>query len=359
MNVIIVFGGKSVEHDISVITYFQILNSIDLKKYNVYPVYFSKDNEMYYSKEFFEMDIFKSQNFRNNKKVKRVRFERLNNHAYMFIKSKKIEVDVAVISMHGKDLEDGTISGYFNILGVPTTINNVDTSSVLHDKYYMKLALEKIGVKVINYKLLSKRDSDLSLDGEKIVKACKLGSSIGVVKAYGNEEIKKAVKECLKYDDRVIVEDLLNNYLELNQALYLKKGKVVLSAIEEVKTNNELYSFEKKYQRPCERILPAKINKKLELRVNRISEKIGNFFLINGVIRIDYLYDLDSKNLYVNEINLVPGAFSYYLFEEKGIFFRELLDDLIAGAIRKKYDDNLKISTFSSSVLFSEFNNKK
>ena len=245
MNVIIVFGGKSVEHDISVITYFQILNSIDLKKYNVYPVYFSKDNEMYYSKEFFEMDIFKSQNFRNNKKVKRVRFERLNNHAYMFIKSKKIEVDVAVISMHGKDLEDGTISGYFNILGVPTTINNVDTSSVLHDKYYMKLALEKIGVKVINYKLLSKRDSDLSLDGEKIVKACKLGSSIGVVKAYGNEEIKKAVKECLKYDDRVIVEDLLNNYLELNQALYLKKGKVVLSAIEEVKTNNELYSFEK------------------------------------------------------------------------------------------------------------------
>lgn len=359
MNVVIAFGGKSVEHDISIITYFQILNSIDLKKYHVYPVYFSKDNEMFYSKEFFEMDIFKSQNIKNNKKVKNVRFERINNRVFMIIKNKKIEVDVVIISMHGKGLEDGTISGYFDVLGVPTTLNNVDVSSVLHDKYYMKLALEKIGIKVINYKLLTKRDYYDNLDGDKIVKACKLGSSIGIKKASGNEEIKLAIKDCLKYDDRVIVEDLLTNYIELNQALYIKKGKVVLSAIEEVKTNNELYSFEKKYQSPCERIIPAKINKKLEQRVNHLSERIGNFFLINSVIRIDYLYDLDSKILYVNEVNLIPGAFSYYLFEEKGIYFGELLDDLITSAIRKKYDDNLKISTFPSSVLFTKYNNKK
>ena len=277
----------------------------------------------------------------------------------MYIKNKKIEIDVVVVSMHGKDLEDGTISGYFKILGAPTTSCSVDVSSVLHDKYYMKLVLEKIGIKVVNYKLLTKKNSLEDLDGEKIVKACKLGSSIGVKKASGKEEIKLAIKECLKYDDRVIVEDLLTNYIELNQAIYLKKGKVVLSAIEEVKNNNELYTFEKKYQMPCERIVPAKLNKKLEQRVNKISERIGNFFLTNGVCRIDYLYDLNSKILYVNEINLIPGAFSYYLFEEKGIFFSELLDDLIASAIRKKYDENLKISSFPSSVLFSEFNNKK
>lgn len=359
MNIIIAFGGKSVEHDISIITYFQILKSIDLKKYEVYPVYFSRDNNIYYSKKFFEMDIFKSQDIKNNKKVKRVKFENINNHAYMFVNKKKIAVDVAVVSMHGKDLEDGTISGFFKILGVPTTCNDVDVSSILHDKYYMKQVLEKIGIKVVNYKLLSKRDSFDNLDGEKIVKACKLGSSIGVKKACGNEEIKLAIKECLQYDDRVIIEDVLTNYIELNQAIYSKKGKIILSAIEEVKNNNELYTFEKKYQAPCERILPAKINKKLEQKVNKISEKIGNFFLINSVCRIDYLYDLDNKILYVNEINLIPGAFSYYLFEEKGIFFRDLLDDLITGAIRKKYDENLKISSFPSSVLFSEFNNKK
>ncbi len=359
MNVVIAFGGKSVEHDISIITYFQILNSINLKKYTVFPVYFTRENEMLYSKEFFKMDIFRSENMKKNKKVKRIHFENYKNKCVMFLKNKKIDVDVVIVAMHGKDLEDGTISGFFKILGAPVTTNNVGISSVLHDKYYMKLVLEKLNIKTVKYKLISKKNIDDSYDGEKIIKGCKLGSSIGVKKASGEKEIKEAINECLKYDDRLIMEDRLENFIELNQAIYLKKGNVITSSIEEVKIENELYTFEKKYEQKITRVLPANITKKLEKLVNEISKKIGNFFLINGVCRIDYLYDLEQEVLYVNELNIIPGAFSYYLFEDKGIYFSELIDDLIMEAIRKKYEESLKISSFKSNVLFSIDNNKK
>ena len=358
INLAVVFGGKSVEHDISIITYTQVINSLDQKKYRIIPLYFSKNNDIYTSKSFLCSDFFRD-DFN----------ERLYNKCYL-IKGKeksyvkrgfhKIRIDVALIVMHGKDLEDGTISGFFKVLNIPTTNCSVGVSAVLHDKFYTKLLMKELDINVLDYKVVSKKDLPVSIDGRKMVKACRLGSSIGIKKANGKDEINKAIYDCLKYDDKVIVEDLLSEFRELNQALYIKNGKVILSDIEEIIVKNNMFTFADKYQnRLCERVVPAQIDEEINAQIVNSSLKIGENLQVRGVIRIDYLYNVEEKKVYVNEINVIPGALAYYLFESKGIYFKQFLDDLINEGIRNAYFENEKIQTFSSSVLSSQYSLKK
>ena len=354
INLALVFGGKSVEHDISIISYFQVLSAIDLKKYNIIPVYFSKSNKIYSSDDFLEMEPFKYDKV-SSRYYKEVNFIKQNDKCYLKKKFKKIRIDIVMVIMHGKGLEDGTISGYLKILGVPFTASSVDVSSVLHDKYYTKLAMEKLNINVLDYNLYTKDDLPVNLNGKKIIKACKLGSSIGIKKSEGKEEINNAIYECLKYDERVIVEKCLDKFLELNQAIYIKNGEVVLSDIEEIKVNNHMFSFESKYQNSkCERIVPAIIDQNIIKEINSVSLKIGKNFKVGGVCRIDYLYDLEENILYLNEVNVIPGALAYYLFESKNIYFKDLIDDIINEALRNKYFDEGKISSFTSDVLSSK-----
>lgn len=268
---------------------------------------------------------------------------------------KKVKIDVVLVVMHGKDLEDGTISGFLKILGVPYTSSNVDVSMLLHDKYYTKLIMEKLNIDVVDYNVFTKKDLPCSLDGNVIIKACKLGSSIGIKKANGKDEINSGIYECLKYDDKVIVEKRLQNFMELNQALYIKNDEVVLSDIERVAINDDIFTFNDKYQNNlCKRIVPANIDESICKEINNASKKIGEKLKIGGVIRIDYLYDNENSRLYLNEVNVIPGSFAYYLFETKGIYFKDLLNDLINEAIRKQYFENEKISSFVSNVLNSK-----
>lgn len=357
INLGVIFGGKSVEHDISILSYFQALEALNIKKYNIIPIYFGKDNKISISKEYLKIDTFKS-----DKKIKKqdIIFINKNNNKYIKTKFKKIKIDICLVIMHGKDLEDGTIKGFLKTLNVPNTLLPVEISSVLHDKYFCKLALNDINIQTLKASLVTKNISYNSKYEKKIMKCCKLGSSIGVYKINSYEEYQKALNECFKYDDRVILEERLDNYIEYNQAVYLKGNDVRLSAIEEIKSvDNELYTFNKKYENgKVSRKVSPDISLELEQEINKITTKIAKHFNITSVIRIDYIFDLDSLKLYVNEVNVIPGSLSYYLFEKKGIYFSNLLDDIIDNGFKNYYFESNEINCFKSNVLFLNKNNK-
>ena len=350
INLGVIFGGKSVEHDISILSYFHVLHSLNLKEYNIIPIYMDKENRMSTSKDYLNLDTFKSR-----KKVRKKDIIFLNSKKCSFIKLKfkKIKIDFCLVVVHGKDLEDGTIRGFLKIMNVANNLLPVEISSVLHDKYFCKLALKDLNIPVLKSSLVTKNISYNNKYDQKIMKCCKLGSSIGVYKIDSYEQYLQALNTCFKYDNKVIIEERLMNYEEYNQAVYLKGNDVKLSAIEQIKSVDEdLYSFDKKYQNgEVNRKVSPDISSDLEQEINKISEKIAKHFNITSVIRIDYIFDLDSLKLYVNEINVIPGSLSYYLFENKGIYFNNLLDDIIENGFRRCYFENNEINSFESNVL--------
>ena len=349
MNLGIVFGGKSVEHDISIISYFQVLNSIDIKKYNIYPFYLNKNNEITYSKDYFDINTFKE-----NKKVKykNVVFYKKNNKTYFKIGIEKVNIDMFLVIVHGKCLEDGVISSLFEYLNIPYSSPDYGLSYLLHDKYYLKLILKDMNIKVIDGKDYNKNNMIEYVNSNKLMKCSLLGSSIGIYRVDSNEDLKEGFNYCFKFDERVVLEEKIKNLVEFTQAGYMKDKSVVLSDIEEIRVNNDIYSFDGKYNnKEVERVIPAKIDSNLEAEINDTTKKIISKLLITSIIRIDYIYDLDSLNLYVNEINVIPGGLSYYLFESKGIYFKDVIDDIINNSFKRHYFKNEKISSFKSSVL--------
>lgn len=165
----------------------------------------------------------------------------------------------------------------------------------------------------------------------------------------------KAINQVIKYDDKILVEKKIKNFREFNQAVLGMMGEYQESDIEEVVSQNNYLTFNDKYKNELsKRIIPADIEEEVASAIKTITLKIANLFNIKGVIRIDYLYDIDAKKLYVNEINSIPGSLAYYLFEGKKIYFSKLIDKLISYAIREKYYADFKISSFQSNILDSK-----
>ena len=357
INLGIIFGGQSVEHDISIITFNQVVNGINRDKYNIIPLYLDKNNVLWRLSKFDKLEYFKGEKIKGAKLgiIKK-------NEKGVFVSGEKI--DIVLCTCHGKDLENGVISGLLKFLNVPNTIPNVYVSSTFHNKYITKILLKENKIPSLNYYYITKDKWEseqvavtknvFRVFGErmKIIKPVSLGSSIGIKKCLTKEEFKKAIEECLMYDDAIIVEEVLENFLELNQACYKAKDEIILSKIEEVKNENDFYGFEEKYEsEKVKRIIPAKIDNGLKTKINKTSKKIYEIFSDIGVMRVDYLYDLDKEKLYVNEINVIPGALSYYLFEAKDIYFDKLLDDLISEGVRRKNKERELILSFKSDVL--------
>lgn len=363
INLGIVFGGKSVEHDISIITFTQVVNAIDREKYNVIPLYLDKDNSFNIPSKYDKVEYFKTKI-----KVKRINLKKKNKEVYVG----KTKLDCILCLCHGKDLENGVLSGYFKLLGVPTVIPNVYTSSAFHNKYLTKIVLKENKLPVLNYYYLTKNMWEkesitvykniqkIFKEKNKIIKPVSLGSSIGINFIKDNrEETKKALDESFRYDDSVIIEEALSNFTEFNQAVYKTKDEIIVSKIEEVKPNNSFYSFEEKYNASSsKRILPAKIPNNLRLKIIKLTKKIYEIFNDLGVLRVDYLYDNEKNKLYINEINVIPGALAYYLFEARDIFFKDYLDDLIIETIRRNNENNL-ITSFNSCVLNTPYKMSK
>ena len=349
----LVFGGPSVEHDISIITAIQIYASINHKKYTVLPIYYSKNKTFHILKKLGCVRDFQE----GIKLSEEVTINRLGLKKGVNF-GKIIPLDCVIGAFHGKNTEGGELAGFFETLGIPYSFDSVLGASIGQDKVTMKKVLKNDQIPVVDFVSFSslefaKNEEEIiskinQLNYPIIIKPSMLGSSIGIKKIDDENELRKALNFAFKYDDYIIVEKALKNYKEFNCAII----ENILSDIEEVEVNNQIFTFEDKYQsKKSKHILPAQINEQLKQEIYALTIKTSNSLRNESLARIDFLYDIDENKLYVNEINTIPGALAYYLFESKGIFFDELLDRLINLTMKRDYKKKQLLNHFNSSVL--------
>ncbi len=339
LNIAVVFGGKSVEHDISVITGTLTLNTLDKTKYNPIPIFIDKDGLWWTAKE---KTLKGFSNF-NTKKGSRVTFKIGEDILYK-IKGKKVnifcKIDCVINCTHGYNGEDGTISGLIKLCNIPLASPNEFCSSFSMDKEYTKIVLKGLGVKTLDYKVLYRQDffkdklssikSLNKLEYPIIIKPARLGSSIGIGIAKDFKELVLVCEKCFNYDDKLLIEPLIEDFTEINCAVY--KGKsLYVSELEKPISTKNILSFEDKYEGKAEKEFPAKIDKELYDKIRQTSAKIYTALNFSGVIRIDYI--IKDSVVYLNEINSIPGSMAYYLFcssfTEFSIMLKEVVEDAI------------------------------
>ena len=353
MNVAVIFGGNTVEHEISILTGIQILNSIHPKKYHVIPLYLNKQNKFMMGENFNSVDTF----LRDDVILEEVTLTQAGVKKRGKF-SKIIPIDVVINAVHGVGAESGELAGFLSILNIPYTSSDVLGASIGQDKITFKKILSYDKIPTLPFLSYEEKDffqrkdeiieEIISFSLPIIVKPSNLGSSIGIKKVENKEDIQLALHQAFKYDKRVLIEPLLQDVKEFNCAVI----DDLVSCVEEVCTSNSFLTFQDKYEQSLsQHILPANINNDLENEIMELAKKVYNITQNKGVVRIDFLYDNNENQLYVNEINTIPGSFAYYLFEDKGIYFDELIDILIEKALKDDYEKKQKIKSFSSNAL--------
>ncbi len=371
-NLAVTFGGRSVEHDISIITANQLMASADKEKYNIIPIYIDRDGKWYTGEKLLDVGYFK-QFDPKAKGVQRV-FLSCAADATLYEYGKKqrpvCTIDVAIPAMHGLHGEDGTLQGLFELSDIPYSSAGVVGSSVGMDKIIMKSAFVGFGFPVLDSVFFERdeffQDSDAVCDKVEtalgfpvFVKPANLGSSIGINRADNKDALIYAMDVAAKYDRRLLVEKAVVDILEVNCSVMGTPNDAKTSAIEQPVTASSFLGFDDKYlsggsskgMKSLGRKIPADIPHDMAQRVRQLSLDIFKALDLKGVVRIDYIIDKSNNQLYVNEVNTIPGSFAFYLWEPVGVSFRELVDTLVSIAQRQMREKKKSEFAFDSSVL--------
>ncbi|MBO4554511.1 MAG: D-alanine--D-alanine ligase [Clostridia bacterium] len=358
-KIALIFGGRSLEHEVSVITAMQILNNLDKKKYAVEPVYM-KDGDFFVG-GLDKIDAFV--NFEREKHGKVI----LANGEFLLIKrntvKKYFKPDVAVVACHGGEGEDGTLQALLDFNGIAYTSPGVLQSAVCMDKDFSKQVFESMCLNVLPYETFFKEEFEedssktiFSIESflayPLIIKPARLGSSIGIGVAKNREELLEKLEVAFKFDNKVVVETKLEDFVEVNCAAYFDGNAIRVSRTEQPMTDGDFLSFADKYERGgkmsgLERISPANVGS-LNLIVQAMTERIYRDFAMNGIVRVDYLVDTKRGKVYINEINTVPGSLAFYLFD---VDFKTLLDEVIEVAPMRTY----KLKTQFKTEILAKF----
>lgn len=373
------FGGVSVEHEVSIISALQAIKNMDLNKYEIIPIYIDKKGVWHTGEILKDINIYKDMD-----ELKRFTNECIlvnkENKFYLqttgLFKRYKYEIDIIFPIVHGTNVEDGKLQGYLETINVPYVGSDVLASALGQDKVAQKAIYEVNKLPILPY--IWFYDYEYNNDSEEylkkinqlgypvIVKPANLGSSIGIAVAKNEDELQKAIKEAINYDKKILVEKCLTDLKEVNISVLGNYQSIDTSLIEEVNNSHHILTFDDKYlngnktkgMSGSSRKIPADISKKMQEEIVDIAKKaflaLGN----SGVVRIDFLIDNEIKKVYINEINTCPGSLSFYLWEPSNKKYSELLDELIKIGIRNYQYKQKKINSFDSNIL-SNFNGTK
>ena len=365
-NVLLAFGGRSVEHDISIITGIQALKNVDLNKYNFFPLYFARNGEIFFGKKLSKIETFS--NF-SKKGLKRASFVPGDNRIYLSFGKKfypAFEISCAVLCLHGLNGEDGTVQGLFELSKIPYTSSNVLSSALCMDKIIMKDVLRANNILTPKSEFLTNTDYYLNeeillseikeklnlFENSCFVKPANLGSSIGISKCENLNQLTNAIDIAFSYDRRVIIEEAIENAVEVNCAVLGDSDHQIVSDLEYPKSWGSFLTFEEKYiSRKEEKLGKKKISKTLEQQVQEISKKAFKIFDCSGVVRIDFLVDVAQEKIYLNELNSIPGSLAFYLFKSQNINQKRLINKMIEIGKRKFLEKNSNKFSYTSSAL--------
>ncbi len=377
----VIFGSRSCEREVSIISAVQLMRHVDPEKYDLVPIYIDGDGKWYTGEAL--KDIRTYQPFRPETKGLRRVFPDLtpgsgallyvDKGSGLFAKAElktAARIDVFLPVMHGMNGEDGTLQGMLELANIPYTSAGVGGSALGMDKIMMKQFFRGAGLPVLPSEWLTARDYEKDPEGtlrqleEKLgwpvyVKPAHLGSSIGVSRAGDEAELREALELAFEYDRRVLVEKGLNKPIELNCSVLGYDDEVQASPIEMPLSGEDFLDFGEKYlasggskgMASLHRVLPAPIEDSLRDRIQEMSCRIFRMMDCKGCVRIDYMFDRDSGELYITEINTIPGSMAFYLWEYAGLPYRELIDRMVACAEKAHSDRNQANYAFTSDIL--------
>ena len=379
----VIFGSRSCEREVAIISAVQLMNAVDTEKYDVIPVYIDERGNWYTGEALRNIVTYKAFSG-TGKGIQKVTLDMTSGSGALlsiqpgkglFGKTEQIivaRVDVFVVVMHGLNGEDGTLQGMLELANIPYTSTGVAGSAIGMDKIMMKQFFRGGNLPTLPGTWSTR--SEYAEDPEKVfieaekqlgypvfVKPANLGSSIGVSRADDREELKDALDLAFEYDRRVLIEKGLDKPVELNCSVIGYDDHAEASPIEMPLSSEEFLDFGEKYlanggskgMASLHRVLPAPIEDSLKDEIQALSCKIFRMLDCKGVVRIDYMFDRKEEKLWITEINTIPGSLAFYLWAEAGVPYGKLIDRMVEFAEKAYEDKNSANYAFTSDILKS------
>lgn len=371
------FGGKSVEHEVSVISAVQAMKNLNEEKYDIIPIYITKKGEFFTNAVMREIKAFEDVDLLLQKS-QRVTFINYENKVVMTkYPAKKLGkndisyIDVALPVTHGTNVEDGALQGYFKSLGLPFAGCDVLSSAIGMDKYVSKVLLRNGGFPVVdgyrysfvNYKNPENvvNDIEKKLEYPIIIKPVNLGSSIGISKVNTKEELEVALEDAFSYASAIIAEPCVANLREINCSVLGDIEFAEASECEEPLNASDILNFHDKYEdggksskagmASLKRKIPANISDELRENIRKTAVESFKYLNCNGVARIDFLLNNQTQEFYINEFNTIPGSLSFYLWDKIGMKYNALLDRMIELALKRFRQESEITFSFDTNIL--------
>lgn len=390
ITVAVFFGCSSVEHEVSIISGVQAMRSLDREKYALIPVYVTKNGDMLSGEALLDIASYKDipALYRN---CRQVWFCREGDRVFMksraaglLKKEEAVAVDIALPVVHGTNCEDGSLAGYFEVLGLPYAGCDVLSSAVGMDKNVFKRTIAADGLPVLpaatitSRMWMEERENVFACIREgvgfpAIIKPVNLGSSVGISKVSDASALEEAMELAFSFTDTVLAERAVTHLREINCSVLGDREECTASVCEEPVMHDEILSYKDKYlgggksgktasgpskgMSSLQRKLPAELSPEKTAEIQKLAVRTFRSLGCSGVVRIDFLLDTaDGDRVYVNEINTIPGSLAFYLWEAAGLSYRELLDRMIElGFKRDRRRKNLMF-TIDTNLLESAGN---
>ena len=378
----VLYGSRSCEHEVSIISALQLIKAIDRSKYDVTPIYITQQGEWYVGEQLTDMKLYTDFDpFRAG--LKRVSLDLTSGSGALIhyeqgkgllrgIREEVVaRIDCFIPVFHGLHGEDGSVQGLLELANIPYTSTGIVGSAVGMDKIIMKRFFRGMGYPVLEgVECLRKRWQDdpgavitqieSALTYPVFVKPACLGSSIGVNRADDVEALREALEIAFSYDRRVLVEKGLDRPVEINCSVLGYDGVTETSVLEMPLTDVGTLDFDTKYLRGSNsakgmasmgRVLEPAIGDDVSEQIRSLAVSIFNALDCKGVVRIDFMIDRISGDIYITEINTIPGSLAYYLWAKKGVTYTELIDRMIQCAMDAQREKDENRYAFRSNIL--------
>jgi len=398
-KVAVIFGGRSVEHEVSIISGLQAYLALDREKYDPVVLYISKNGDLYAGEGLDTIEFYRGLPGCLSTATRVIPVPTARGVDLVRYPMKRFgdnvvgSFEVAIPVVHGTNVEDGSLMGFLEMLGVPYASCDIPSSALGMDKYLMKIVLRDAGIPVLDAKVFTSKD--FALDEERvmaeledaigypaIVKPVNLGSSVGISKADNREKLKSSLELAFEFADRVLVEKAVQPLREINCSVLGNSIDAVASACEEPFGNDEILSFADKYlsggdgktggktggaktggaktggktgggagMSSLKRRCPADISEETTKTVQKLAVDTFKALGCMGVSRIDFLMNADTGELWVNEINTIPGSLAFYLWEATDVSFADMLDRMVKLAIKRQEARDSLTYTYDTNIL--------
>lgn len=379
-NIGVIFGGRSTEHEISVISASQAMAAIDREKYDVTPIYITKQGHWYTGAPLFDV-----KNYRHIPELLKQCTEVYMRPVYGdynlypanpkgFFSSSAMKpvgkLDVVIPVLHGTNMEDGILEGVLQTIGIPYAGCDVLSSANGMDKITMKMILRANDVPVVDYVWFTdkqwhtRRDALIeqiedTLGYPVIIKPANLGSSVGIGSAHDRNQLKARIDDAERYSTRIIVEHMLADMQEINCSVLGDCDDYRTSVLEEPIKSGDFLTYEKKYMgggkgsegmQSSQKRIPAELPDDVTKEIQHLAGETFRVLSCHGVSRVDVMIDRTDGRIYVNEINTIPGSLSFYLWEATGLSFDKLMDELVKLALRRKREEGMKTVSYDQNI---------